>query len=146
MAENLSTFTNFAEKANQVSENKYKLEVEILETKATEKLAKMTKEMNELKYELSQIKPVQSGKRVSVKEPGRNSPQAKLSKTTNSDTRKENDENVEAKRKTKSGDTKAERAENERINNLERRYKNRLGSDVALNKSRSTSKAPAPKR
>ncbi|KAL4233363.1 hypothetical protein ACF0H5_008045 [Mactra antiquata] len=138
MAENMSTFTNFAEKANVVSENKCKLQVELLESKTSEKLAKMTKEMNDLKYELSQIKPVRRGKRDSVKEPGRNSPLAKLSKSAHCDTRRDNEENVEPKRKTKSGDTMAERAANERITNLERRYKNQLGNDVKLSMSRTS--------
>lgn len=129
MAENMTTFTNFAEKVNQVSENKCKLEVSIMESKQTEKLAKMTKEMNDLKHELSQLKP-RRGKRDAVKEAGRNSPKAKLTKCESP--KENNGENIEPKRRTKSGDSMDKRAENERIVNLQRRYSCQLGDESTL--------------
>jgi hypothetical protein len=129
MAENMTTFTNFAEKVNQVSENKCKLEVSIMESKQTEKLAKMTKEMNDLKHELSQLKP-KRGKRDAMKEAGRNSPKAKLTKCDSP--REASRENIEPKRRAKSGESMEVRAENERINNLQRRYSCKLGDESTL--------------
>lgn len=145
MAENMTSFTNFAEKVNQVSENKCKREIGILENKQTEKLAKMTKEMNDLKYELTQLKP-RSVKRDAVKEPGRNSPQAKITKTVKCDSpRNDNEENIEPKRRSKLGESKAERDEHERITNLHRRYACKLGDEVALNLKTSSTKSPMGK-
>lgn len=130
MAENLVTFTNFAEKANHVSENKCRMEVGILDSKQNESLTKMTKEMNELKYEFSKMKSSR-GKRDYVKEASRDSPHIKVTKTVKSESPlNENEENLEPKRRTKLGETKAERAENERINNLQRRYTAKLGNDI----------------
>lgn len=150
MADNMSSFTNMAEKANQVSENKFKLVVGILENKHTEKLAKLTKEMNELKYVLSKIKPkLRKGKRVVVKEAGRYSPLAKVTKT---ETVKcdspihNNEENVEPKRRSKAGESKADRAENNRITNLHRRYTCQLGDEAMLNAKKPVTKSTVQKR
>lgn len=129
MAENLTTFTNFAEKANLVSENRCRIEVGILEIRQNESLTKMTKEMNELKYELAKMQ-LSRRKRDSVKEIGRNSPQSKATKAVQSESPlNENEEDIDPKKRTKLGETKAERVENERINNLHRRYSAKLGND-----------------
>lgn len=148
MAENMSSFTNMAEKANHVSENKCKLVVGILENKQTEKLAKLTKEMNELKYELSKIKPtLGQGKRNVVKEAGRNSPLAKVTKTLKCEIpRNNNEENFEPKRRSKAGKSKAERVENNRITNLQRRYTCQLGDEAMLNAKKPVAKSSAQKR
>lgn len=149
MAENMSSFTSFAEKANQVSENKCKLVVGAIESKQNETLVKMTKEMNELKYELTKMKPAakRSVKRDSVKEPGRNSPLAKVTKTSNSECcgveSVENLENIEPKRRSAPGSSQAERAEKDRLTNLHRRYSCQLGEETSLLVKKGVSKKSA---
>lgn len=127
--ENMGTATGYAEKANHISENKCKIKIGVLDAKQNESLNKMTKEMNDLKYELSQLKP-QCTKRIGKKEAGRNSPKAKLSKRDVREVTNENEENDEPKRRGKLGDSMAERSEHERITNMHRRYSAQLGADV----------------
>lgn len=129
MAENMSSFTSFAEKANHVSENKWKLEVSKLELKQNETLAKMTKEMNELKYELS-ICVKQNEKRDALKEKDRNSPVAKSVRRNSISSSEDSDSSCvsDSKKSVKPGKTRAERSEHERINNLQRRYSCQLGN------------------
>jgi len=79
MAANVGSFTNIASRANQVSENKCRREMDRMDAQQHEVLTKMAKEMNELKYVLSLIKPKRN-KRQAIKEQGRNSPQAKYTK------------------------------------------------------------------
>lgn len=145
MAENLPSAANFAEKMNHVSENKLQITKGLLEQQQNLTVAKMNKEMYDLKGQLSEMRKSCS-KRTGKKEPGRNSPQAKLTKialkkdcllqtkeddassTTSSDA-----ENLEPKRRGKSPEnTMAKRSEKERINNLHRRYVAKM-NDVKLN-------------
>ncbi|KAH3738006.1 hypothetical protein DPMN_044609 [Dreissena polymorpha] len=148
-AENISTFTSLAEKANQVSENKCQRIISSLESKQTETLAKMTKEMNELKYVLSQIK-VKTGKREAIKEQGRNSPRAKFAKvllrdnTCSDETPEDVKENTEQKYSTKrarsSVITKKERLMLARTENQQRRYSCQLGNVLFNRQSRDVSR------
>ena len=144
MPENLPSAAGFAEKINHVNENKLQITKGILEEQQNLTVAKMNKEMFDLKHELKELKKSCS-KRVGKKEPGRNSPQAKLTKVTlyrdyeieikqddASSTTSSEAENTEPKRKGKSENTMAKRSENERINNLHRRYTAKM-NEVKLN-------------
>lgn len=142
LAENMSTFTTFAEKANQVSENIWKLEVNKLELQENESLAKMTKEMNELKHKLSQIKPTnmrakhsKNRQRGVSQDNDRNSPASSTDRCSSSSS-DENCETRDSKKHGKSVSSKAERIEHERINNLQRRYSCKLGSRENINVSK----------
>ena len=135
MAENMTSFTAFAEKANQVSENKWKLEVSKLETQQNEKLSKMTKEMNKLKYQLSQVKPKReplNKKRLVLKELERSSPVSNIKRHNSVESSEDSDSDsacsTETKKNINSRKSKAERNEHERISNLHRRYSCQLGS------------------
>ena len=140
MPENLPSAANYAEKINQVTENKLQITKDLLDLQQNVTVAKMNKELYDLKGELSQMK---SSKRTGKKEPGRNSPQAKLTKVTlykdcvfelkQDDSNSEPDDE-ESKRKGKSSEnTMAKRSENERIKNLHRRYAAKM-NEVKLNK------------
>ena len=141
MAENMCSAATYAEKINQVTENKLQITKDLLDFQQNITVAKMNKEMYDLKGELVQMKK-NSTKRTGKKEPGRNSPQAKQTKVTlykdcvfevkQDDSSSESD-SVEPKRKSKSSEhTMAKRSENERIHNLHRRYAAKV-NDVKLN-------------
>ena len=138
MAGNLPTATNYAEKVNTVTENKLQLTKDMLEQHKNITVAKMSKEMYDLKHEIREMNKVDS-KRLG-KNGRRNSPPGKVSKVTlyqdyefelkpddASSTTSSEGENVRGKLE----NTKAKRLEDERINNLHRRYKAKL-SDVKI--------------
>ena len=123
VVETMATATCYAEKANRVSENKFKITVGILDTQQSDLLVKMDKELFTLNHELAIMKHKRRAKRSAKKEADRGSPLAKLICAVSCESPiSDNSENIEPKRRYPKGSTMAERNDNERINNLQRRY------------------------
>lgn len=145
MAGNLPTATNYAEKINIVTENKLQLTKDMLEQHKSITVAKMSKEMCDLKHEIREMKKIDSKR--SVKNGRRNSSPGKVTKVTlyqdcefelkpddTSSTTSSEGENEDPKQRGKLENTMAKRLEDERINNLHRRYKAKI-SDVKINEN-----------
>ena len=136
MAGNLPTATNYAEKVNSVNENKLQLTKDMLEQHKNITAAKMSKEMFDLKHEIREMNKVNKTESKRLSKTGRrNSPgkgtivtlyqdcEFELKPDDASSTTSSEGENVRGKLE----NTKAKRLEDERINNLHRRYKAKMG-------------------